>query len=273
MKVRPPQSGQREGVPMAHDKSKWRTSSSLEAGPIGQSMGESLLVAEAFLWHQVKGLEQLLAICEEEVCRIGEDQDAMWREQDKVWGDRDTAWRDKDVAVETAMEQLAQLQEMQAHLRQREAQAEVAAQWLKEAEVWGAQGGGPSIEVPRVMAERAWRQEEWLTNEAALGWQGAKEHYILLNRALAVLGSIHDGLVRMPEDLLPELEQRVMQMEHLLAGHQQRVMADPRAWWKVVTDVGEPLLGHPNVLAIVVTQLEVDMVRRIAEVEPEGEEE
>ncbi|KAG5728563.1 hypothetical protein E4T56_gene19589 [Termitomyces sp. T112] len=170
----------------------------------------------------------------------------------------------------TATERLVQLQEVQAHLKQLEAQV--------GAEVWGALGG-TSIGVPRAMAERARRQEEWHTNEAALEQQGAdsalanwtRKHHILLDGALAVLGSIHDGLVRMPRDLFPELGQEVMQMGHLLARHWQRVMADPGAWWKVATDMGESLLEHSDILVMVVAQLEVDMVGRIAEVESEEE--
>ncbi|KAG5731708.1 hypothetical protein E4T56_gene725 [Termitomyces sp. T112] len=152
--------------------------------------------------------------------------------------------------------------------------------WVKMAaqgsEVWGAQQG-PSVGVTQEMAERAQQQEEWLANKAASGQWGvlheywAREHCILLNRASVALGSFHDGLVRMPGDLPPELGQVVMQMRRLLAEHQQRAMADPGAWWKVVTDVRELLPEQLKVLAIVVVQLEVAMVGRIAEVESEEE--
>ncbi|KAG5336696.1 hypothetical protein C0989_012081 [Termitomyces sp. Mn162] len=37
-------------------------------------------------------------------------------------------------------------------------------------------------------------------------------------------------------------------------------MVDSRAWWEVVMDMGEPLPEHPDVLVIVVAQLEVDML-------------
>ncbi|KAG5350789.1 hypothetical protein C0989_009261 [Termitomyces sp. Mn162] len=74
-------------------------------------------------------------------------------------------------------------------------------------------------------------------------------------------------LARMPRDLPLELGQGVTQMEHLLVEHWQRTAVDPRAWWKVATDVGELFPGHPEVLAMVVAQLEVDMVGRIVEVD------
>ncbi|KAG5718810.1 hypothetical protein E4T56_gene2702 [Termitomyces sp. T112] len=127
------------------------------------------------------------------------------------------------------------------------------------------------------MAERAQRQEEWLANKAASGRWGvlywAREHRILLDGASAALGSIHDGLVRMPGDLPPELGQGVTQMGRLLVGHRQRAMADPRAWWEVAVDMAELLPGHPEVLVTVVAQLEVDLVERIAEVDLGEEEE
>ncbi|KAG5730733.1 hypothetical protein E4T56_gene3441 [Termitomyces sp. T112] len=97
----------------------------------------------------------------------------------------------------------------------------------------------------------------------------ARKHHILLDRASAALGSIHNGLARMPGDLLPELGQGVMQMGHLLVGHWWRATADSRAWWEVAMDVGELLPGQPKVLVTVVVQLEVVMVGRVAEVESE----
>ncbi|KAG5735337.1 hypothetical protein E4T56_gene11055 [Termitomyces sp. T112] len=50
----------------------------------------------------------------------------------------------------------------------------------------------------------------------------------------------------------------------LLAGHWWRATADPRAWWEMATDMGEPLPRQPKVLATVVAQLEVFMVGRVA---------
>ncbi|KAG5333217.1 hypothetical protein C0989_006078, partial [Termitomyces sp. Mn162] len=159
---------------------------------VEQSAGGSWSVAKAFLQHWAEELERLLATCGEEVRRVGEERDRLWRELDK--------------------------------------------------------------------ARKEWDLAYW-----------AREHHILLNGASAALGSIHDGLARMPRDLLPELRQGVMQMGHLLAGHRQRVTADPGAWWEVAMDMAEPLPGHPKVLATVVAQLEVDLVGRIAEVDSEKE--
>ncbi|KAG5718804.1 hypothetical protein E4T56_gene2696 [Termitomyces sp. T112] len=76
----------------------------------------------------------------------------------------------------------------------------------------------------------------------------------------------------MPGDLPLELGQGVMQMGRLLAGHQQRAMADPGAWWEMATDVGELLSGQPEVLAMVVAQLKVFMVGRVAGLGLEEEE-
>ncbi|KAG5349033.1 hypothetical protein C0989_006466 [Termitomyces sp. Mn162] len=159
-------------------------------------------------------------------------------------------------------------------MRPLEVWVEVVGQQLEGSGTRGTQWG-PSVEVTRVTAERAWQQEEWLANEAASGQPGvlywAREHCILLDGASAALESIHDRLVRMPRDLLPELGQGVMQMGRLLAEHRRRATADPGVWWEVAVDVVELLPGHPKVLSIVVAQLEVDLVERIAEVDSGGE--
>ncbi|KAG5348886.1 hypothetical protein C0989_007421, partial [Termitomyces sp. Mn162] len=160
-----------------------------------------------------------------------------------------------------------ELEVQTVHLQARAEAAEVAAQQAGGPGVRETQQGSSAGEV-RAAAERAWRREEWLANEAALGRRGvlhwAREHRILLDGASAALGSIHDGLARMPGDLPPELGQGVTQMGRLLAGHRRRATADPGAWWEIATDVGEPLPGQPEVLAAVVAQLEVFMVGRVA---------
>ncbi|KAG5734026.1 hypothetical protein E4T56_gene5222 [Termitomyces sp. T112] len=281
MKVGPPWSGWREGAPTMRDKGKWRVSPLPEvgpskqawgepamAGPLGpmvysltsgalveQSVGGLWLVAEAFLQCRAEELERLLATYGEEVCRVGEERDGLQRELDRAWKEQDLVCRDKDITVGTATEQLLQLQELQV--------------WM-----WGTQWGS-SAEVTQATAERAQQWKGWLANEVASEKQGvlhwAREHCILLDGASVVLGSIHDRLARMPGDLPPELEQGVTQMGHLLVGHWRRAMADPEAWWEVAIDVVEPLLGHPKVLAMVVAQLEVDLMGRIVEVDLEGE--
>ncbi|KAG5715170.1 hypothetical protein E4T56_gene3086 [Termitomyces sp. T112] len=94
--------------------------------------------------------------------------------------------------------------------------------------------------------------------------QGAEAlHCILLDGALAAFALMQDGLVWMLRELPPELEQESHQMGQLLVGHQQRSAADPGAWWEVATNVGEPLPRQLEVLTIVVTQMEVDLVRGV----------
>ncbi|KAG5722532.1 hypothetical protein E4T56_gene2918 [Termitomyces sp. T112] len=252
MKVGPP----RGGAPSTQEKGKRRASPSPEAGPSKRARGEQL-VAEAYLQHWVEGLERLLVAHEEEIQGVREERDGAQRELDRVRREWDLARKDKDIAVGTATERLSRLQELEVWTVHLQA-------WVEAAEVATQQAGGSG-------------QEEWLANEVASGRQGvlywAREHCILLDGALAALGSIHDGLARMPRDLLLELGQGVMQMGHLLAGHWQRATADPGAWWEMATDVGEPLPGQPEVLAAVVAQLEVFMVGRVVGLglEEEGE--
>ncbi|KAG5715763.1 hypothetical protein E4T56_gene13739 [Termitomyces sp. T112] len=288
MKVGPPRGGRREGAPSTQEKGKWRASPSPKAGPskwargkqamggppgsvvysptsgapVEQSADRSWSVAEAFLWHQVESLEWLLVTCEEEV-------------QEREW---DLVRKDKDIAVGTAAERLSHLQELEVrmvHLQARAEMAEGAMQQAGGSGVRETQQGSSAGEV-RAVAERARRREEWLANKVASGWQGvlhwAREHRILLDGASAALGSIHNGLLRMPRDLPPELGQGFTQMGHLLAGHWQRVTADLGVWWEMAMDMEEPLPGQPEVLATVVVQLEVFMVGRVAGLGLEEEE-
>ncbi|KAG5348509.1 hypothetical protein C0989_010257 [Termitomyces sp. Mn162] len=264
--------------------------------PVEQSADRSWSVAEAYLRRWVEGLEWLLVAREEEIQGVREERDGAQRELDGVRRERDLAWKDKDVAIGTAAERLSCLQELEVqtvHLQARAEAVEVATQQAGGSGVRETQQGSSAGEV-WAAAERARRREEWLANEAASGRRGvlrewfprflllsadsgstdwAQEHRILLDGASAALGSIHDGLARMPGDLPPELGQGVTQMGHLLAGHWRRATADPGAWWEVATDVGEPLPGQPEVLAAVVAQLEVVMVGRVAGLgsEEEGE--
>ncbi|KNZ73566.1 hypothetical protein J132_01375 [Termitomyces sp. J132] len=264
--------------------------------PVEQSVDRLWSVAEAYLRRQVEGLERLLVAHEKEIQGVWEERDGAQRELDGVQKEWDLAWKDKDVTVGTAAERLSHLQELEVqtvHLQARVEAAEVATQQAGGSGVQETQQGASAGEV-RAAVKRAWRREEWLANEAASGRQGvlcewfphfcllsadsgstdwAREHRILLDGASAALGSIHDGLARMPGDLLLELGQGVTQMGCLLAGHWRRATADPGAWWEMATDVGEPLPRQPEVLAAVVAQLEVFMVGRVAglELEEEGE--
>ncbi|KAG5723600.1 hypothetical protein E4T56_gene18163 [Termitomyces sp. T112] len=285
MKVGPPWGGRREGAPSTQEKGKWRASPSPEAGPSKQARGEQVMggppgftvysstsgasveqsagrlwsVAEAYLRRRVETLEWLLVAHEEEVQGVQEERDGVRWELDGVRREWDLAWKDKDVAMGTAA-------------------------WVEVVEVATQQTGGsavretqqgPSTGEVQAAAERVRRREEWLANEVASGWRGVLrewEHRILLDGALAALGSIHDGLAKMPGDLSPELGQGVTQMGHLLAGHRWRVMADPGVWWEMATDMREPLPGQPEVLVTVVAQLEVFMVGRVAGFGSEGGE-
>ncbi|KNZ73486.1 hypothetical protein J132_03250 [Termitomyces sp. J132] len=264
--------------------------------PVEQSVDRSWSVAEAYLRCWVEGLEQLLVTREEEIQGVREERDGARRELDRVQRKWDLARKDKDVAVGTAAERLSRLQELEVwmvHLQARAEAAEVAMQQAGGSGVRETQQGSSAGEV-RAAAERVRRREEWLTNKAASGWRGvlrewflrfhllsadsgstdwAREHRILLDGALVVLGSIHDGLARMPGDLLLQLGQGVTQMGRLLAGHRRRATADPGAWWEMATDVGELLPRQPEVLAAVVAQLEVFMVGRVVGLgsEEEGE--
>ncbi|KAG5729768.1 hypothetical protein E4T56_gene909 [Termitomyces sp. T112] len=303
MKVGPLQGGRREGAPSTQEKGKWRVSPSPEVGPskwargeqamggppgsavysptsrapIEQSMDRSWSVVEAFLRRRVESLEWLLVACEEEVQGVWEERDGARQELDGVRRERDLAQKDKDIAMRTAVEQLSHLQELEVRTVHLQARVEAAEVVMQQAGGSGAQENqqGSSTGKVRVAAERAQRREEWLANKVASGQQGVLhewEHRILLNRASAALGSIHDGLARMPGDLPLELGQGVTQMGRLLAEHWQRVTADPGAWWEMATDVGEPLPGQPEVLATVVVQLEVFMVGRVAGLGLEEEE-
>ncbi|KAG5718352.1 hypothetical protein E4T56_gene8354, partial [Termitomyces sp. T112] len=296
MKVGPPWGGQREGAPSMQEKEKRRASPSPEAGPSKWARGEQVMggppgsavysptsrapveqfadrswsVVEAYLRRRVEGLEQLLVAHEEEIQGVWEERDGAQRELDGVQRERDLARKDKDIAVGTAAERLSCLQELEVrtvHLQARVEAAEVATQQAGGSGVRETQQGSSAGE-SRAAAERARRREEWLANEAASGRQGvlhwAREHRILLDRASAALGSIHDGLARMLGDLPPELGQGVTQMGRLLAGHRRRATADPGVWWEIATDMGEPLPGQPEVLVAVVAQLEVFMVGRAA---------
>ncbi|KAG5727478.1 hypothetical protein E4T56_gene11978 [Termitomyces sp. T112] len=257
MKVGPPWGGWREGAPSTQKKGKWRASPSPEAGPIysptsgapiEQSADRSWSVAEAYLRCWVESLEQLLVAREEEIQGVREERDGAQRELDRVWRERDLAQKDKDVAA-----------------------------WAEAVEVATQQAGGSGAQETQQGSSAGEVQAAaggMACQRGSLGpARSALEHRILLDGVLAALGSIHDGLARMPRDLLPELGQGVMQMGHLLAGHQQRAMADPGAWWEMATDMGEPLLRQPKVLVVVVAQLEVFMVGRVAGLgsEDEGE--
>ncbi|KAG5718031.1 hypothetical protein E4T56_gene14684 [Termitomyces sp. T112] len=216
MKVGPPQGGQREGAPSTQEKGKWRASPSPEVGPSKQAWGEQVMGGPpgSAVYSPTSGApveQSLLVTCEEEVQGVWEERDRARWELDGVQRERDLAWKDKDITVGTAVERLSHLQELEVwtvHLQVWAEAAEVAMQQTGGSGARETQQGSSAGEV-QVAAERARWWEEWLANEAASGrWGGlywAREHCILLDGVSAVLGSIHDGLARMPGDLPPEL--------------------------------------------------------------------
>ncbi|KAG5348895.1 hypothetical protein C0989_007365, partial [Termitomyces sp. Mn162] len=282
MKVGPLWGGWREGAPSMQEKGKWRASPSPEAGPskrargeqamggppgsavysptsrapVEQSVDRSWSVAEAFLWCWVESLEWLLVAREEEVQEVREERDRARWELAGVRRERDLAQKDKDIAMGTAAERLSRLQELEVRTVHLQAWAETAEGAMQQAGGSGAQETQQGSSTGEV-----WVVGGILGRRGVLHW--AREHRILLDGASAALGSIHDGLSRMPGDLPLELGQGVMQMGHLLAGHWWRVTADPGAWWEMAMDVGELLPRQPEVLATVVVQLEVFMVGRV----------
>ncbi|KAG5716112.1 hypothetical protein E4T56_gene10871 [Termitomyces sp. T112] len=277
MKVGPPQGGWREGAPSMQEKGKRRASPSPEAGPSKRAWGEQVMggppgsavysptsgapieqsadrswsVAEAFLQCWVESLERLLVAHEEEV-QGGTGLGAEG--QGHCHGDC------HGVIVSSAG--VGGVDSAFAGAGRGGRGGDAAGGRLGGVggsagfQHWGSPGGsGEGAAVGGMACQRGGLGP-------ARNW--AREHRILLNRASAALGSIHDGLARMPGDLPLELGQGVTQMGHLLAGHWWRATADPRAWWEMATDMGELLPGQPKVLATVVAQLEVFMVGRVA---------
>ncbi|KAG5719794.1 hypothetical protein E4T56_gene7284 [Termitomyces sp. T112] len=125
------------------------------------------------------------------------------------------------------------------------------------------QGRVPGGDALWVELEAVRRREDWLANEAALGRVGilrwVREHWVLLDGASAVFVSIQDGLMQGSAVQPPELQQGMVQLERLLAGHRRRNVVAPGSWWEVAADTGEALPGLAEVLAVVRAQMEVDL--------------
>ncbi|KAG5349567.1 hypothetical protein C0989_003067 [Termitomyces sp. Mn162] len=193
-------------------------------------------VVSEMLWQQwAEALSQLL-VSHEEVQRIMEDCDGIQWKHDEAWRGQDLAQEELEGATQMIVEGLLEVWGLW--------------KWLVQSEAWAEQRA--EVEQGAVEAERA-------RAESHLDW--VQQHCILLlDGASAAYASMQDGLAQMPRELPSELEQGFCQMGQLLVRHWQRSAADPGAWWKVATDVGEPLPRQPEVLAIVVTQMEVDLV-------------
>ncbi|KAG5732236.1 hypothetical protein E4T56_gene11475 [Termitomyces sp. T112] len=131
---------------------------------------------------------------------------------------------------------------------------------MEEAEEWEMALEGGLLQVELEVAR--WR-EDWLANEAASGHMGilcwVREHWVLLDGASVVFASIQDGLAQMPVGQPPELQQGMVRVGRLLAGHRQHNAVAPGLWWEVAVDAGEALPGLAEVLAVVQAQMEVDL--------------
>ncbi|KAG5727074.1 hypothetical protein E4T56_gene20316 [Termitomyces sp. T112] len=121
----------------------------------------------------------------------------------------------------------------------------------------------PEAGLLRVELEVARQREDWLANKAASGRAGILrwvwEHRVLLDGASTAFASIQDGLAQMPGGQPPELQQGMVRVGRLLAGHQWHNAVAPESWWEVVADAGEALLGLAEVLAVVWAQMEIDL--------------
>ncbi|KAG5334850.1 hypothetical protein C0989_002787, partial [Termitomyces sp. Mn162] len=119
---------------------------------------------------------------------------------------------------------------------------------LVQSEVWveqRAEVGQGAAEAERARAEVSRQQEEWLANEVALRQRGI----ICLCLNAGWIGMDAWGAdVKVGAGVLAD---------GVVVG---RTLADPGAWWEVAANVGEPLSGQLEVLAIVVAQMEVDLV-------------
>ncbi|KAG5719765.1 hypothetical protein E4T56_gene18547 [Termitomyces sp. T112] len=156
--------------------------------------------------------------------------------------------------MQVALERVPEVQGLREHLTQQEVQP------MEEVEEWEmAPEGGllwAELEVAR-------QREDWLANEAASGRAGVlcwvQEHQVLLDGASAAFALIQDGLAQMPVGQPPELQQGMVRVGRLLAGHQWHNAVAPGSWWEVAADMREALPGLVEVLAVVRAQMEIDM--------------
>ncbi|KAG5332930.1 hypothetical protein C0989_006421 [Termitomyces sp. Mn162] len=205
------------------------------------------LITEVFLRKQVEALTTSLAVWEGELRRAREDRDVARTEKEAMERERNTLVR---VATERALEVWG--------LRERLMQME--GQPTGEAEGRGQVPEGDALWAELEAAR--WR-EDWLANEATSGRMGifrwVREHRVLLDGASAAFALIQDGLTQGSMVQPPELQQGMVQLERLLAGHWRRNAVAPGSWWEVVADAGEALPGLAEVLAVVRAQMEVDL--------------
>ncbi|KAG5331358.1 hypothetical protein C0989_008088, partial [Termitomyces sp. Mn162] len=178
------------------------------------------LITEVFLCKQVEALMTSLAVWEE----------AMERERNTL--------------VRMATEQALEVRGLREHLMQMEGQP------VGEREGWGQVPEGDALWAE---LEAARQREDWLANKAALGHVGilcwVREHWVLLDGASVAFTSIQDGLTQGSAVQPPELQQGMVRLERLLAGHWRRNAVAPGSWWEVAADAGEALPGLVEVLA------------------------
>ncbi|KAG5337228.1 hypothetical protein C0989_010163 [Termitomyces sp. Mn162] len=204
-------------------------------------------IMEVFLCKQVEALTSLLAAREGELQRAREDRDVAQMEKEAMEQERNTL-------VCVAMEQALEVWGLWERLTQIEGQP------VGEAEGRGQVPGG---DVLWAELEVARRREDWLANKAALGHAGILcwvwEHRVLLDSASAAFALIQDGLTQGSAVQPPELQQGMVQLERLLAGHWQRNAVALGLWWEVAADAEEALPGLAEVLAVVRAQMEVNL--------------
>ncbi|KNZ82353.1 hypothetical protein J132_00168, partial [Termitomyces sp. J132] len=204
-------------------------------------------IMEVFLRKQVEALMTLLAVWEGELRRAREDRDMARTDKEAMERERNTSVR---VVTERALKVWG--------LRERLAQME--GQPAGEAE---GRGRVPEGDALWVELEAARRREDWLANKAALGHAGilrwVREHWVLLDGASVAFALIQDGLTQGSAVQPPELQQGMVRLERLLAGHRRCNAVAPGSWWEVAANVGEALPGLAEILAVVWAQMEVDL--------------
>ncbi|KAG5348921.1 hypothetical protein C0989_007143 [Termitomyces sp. Mn162] len=205
------------------------------------------LITEVFLRKQVEALMTSLAVWEGKLQQAREDHDVAQTEKEAMEQERNTS-------VHMATEQALEVRGLREHLTQMEGQP------AGEAE---GRGQVPEGDALWAELEAARQREDWLANEAALGRTGilrwVQEHQVLLDSASAAFASIQDGSTQGSAVQPLELQQGMVRLERLSAGHRQCNAVAPGSWWEVAADAGEALLGLAEILAVVRAQMKVDL--------------
>ncbi|KAG5349966.1 hypothetical protein C0989_001010 [Termitomyces sp. Mn162] len=222
-------------------------------------------ITEVFLRKQVEALTMSLAVQEGEFRWAREDHDVVQMEKEAMEWERNTS-------VRMATEQVLEVQGLRERLTQMEGQPVGEAEGQGQVPggmrcgwSWRQRGGG-RIGWPTRLLWGTWGSSvsclpflhSLLTvHFLGLGW--VREHWVLLDGASTAFVSIQDRLAQGSAVQPPELQQGMVQLERLLAGHRRRNVVAPGSWWEVAADVGEALPGLAEVLAVVWAQMEVDL--------------